>query len=333
MSKKNKNDGVYTNFYADFLKGGQPRYRANGNGEMKMLIERMYYRVLTELSLNRFKWHNLPKSVDERFLELGLMRHGAMLFFNHETDTTGSRYLVQQFAGEGWVNHYDNPTRFRTVSHVNIVNKVYNAREAVPIWGNYLRQPDGDIVRVYCHRLTELDTTIDVNTLNARHPKILAFGEESKLTMEIIDQQTQAGIPVIKTNSMANMPENLAAFDAGVHHETIPAMLAAKGKMWNDALMMLGVPTANQDKKERMITGEVDAGKDQSEVIRNIALNSREIACEQINEMFGLNIEVEWRQDDEQLQAASQSANALGIPTDSNDENGEDHGTIHPNSE
>lgn len=305
------NDGVYSKFYAPHLAGGQPRYRASPSRNSKNALYSMYWRVLTELSLNRFKWYGLPDSVDERYLELSLMRHGGVLFFYYQNESVGDRYLVQQFMGVGRPNHYDNPTRFRVVSD-SLIHGEYTPYNAVPIWGNYLRQPDFDIVEVYTQRLTELDTTIDVNTSNMRYPRVMVMPETAKLTYENIDRQKQAGVPVIKLNNTINPQDVYATLDMGSHHETIPGLLASRGKMWNDALMMLGVPTVNQDKKERMITQEAETGKDQSEVIRNIALNSRKQAAEQINTIFpDLNIAVEWRAHDEMQQLVSQYAQML----------------------
>lgn len=276
----------------------------------------MYWRVLTELSLNRFKWTGLPDTVDERFLELSLMRHGGALFFWYDHESVGGRYLVQQFIGVGRPNHYDNPTKFRVVSD-GLIQGEYTAKDAVPVWGNYLRQPDMDIVEVYTSRLTELDTTIDVNTENMRHPRILVYPEEAKMTMAQIDRQFQSGVPAIKVSTSVDPSQVFATLDMGNHHETMPSLLASKGKMWNDALMMLGVPTVNQDKKERMITDEAETGKDQSEVIRNIALNSRQQAAEQINRVFGeLDVQVSWRAEDEQQQLVNHFGNMLDMGND-----------------
>ena len=316
MAKQQNLDGVYSQFYATHLAGGQPRYRSSPAKTRKFAVHNMYWRILTELSLNRFKWFGLPSSVDERFLELSLMRHGGALFFKHfdPLQRFDPRFLVQQFTGQGTPNHYDNPTTFR-IQSTGGIQGVYTAKQAVPIWGNYLRTPDMDIIGVYADRLTEIDTTIDVNTQNMRHPRVLVMSEHARLTMENIDRQVQEGIPTIKVAPGVGADDVYATLDMGTHHETMPGLLAAKGKMWNDALMMLGVPTANQDKKERMITGEVDAGKDQSEVIRNIALNSRKQAAEQINELFaadGLGVGVEWRAQDELQAMVDQMTNLMG---------------------
>ena len=329
MAKNNNMDGVYSTFYANHLTGGQPRYRQSHKKTRKHAIFHMYWRVLTELSLNRFKWFGLPDSVDERFLELSLMRHGSVLFFKHHDQNPvrvggelvprfDPRFLVQQFIPQGQPNHYDNPTTFRIQSNGGI-HGTYTAKQAVPIWGNYMRTPDMDIINVYAERLTELDVTIDVNTVNMRYPKMLVMSEEARLTMENIDRQMQDGVPTIKVAPGFADALVGATLDLGSHHETIPGLLAAKGKMWNDALMMLGVPTVNQDKKERMITDEAQTGKDQSEVIRNIALNSRKQGAEQINTLFGDDPElvdgigVEWRAQDELMAMVDQMTNMIGV--------------------
>ena len=49
------------------------------------------------------------------------------------------------------------------------------------------------------------------------------------------------------------------------------------------------------DKKERLVTGEVDSNDQQVEVNAEIMLEARKRACDKINEMFGLNVSVELR--------------------------------------
>lgn len=39
-----------------------------------------YYNRLMELSMSMFEWKNLPDTVDERYLELGLFSCGCMVF-------------------------------------------------------------------------------------------------------------------------------------------------------------------------------------------------------------------------------------------------------------
>ena len=43
-----------------------------------------YFYRLRDLAISRYKWHNLPDSVDERFLELCLFDKGMCVFFKDE---------------------------------------------------------------------------------------------------------------------------------------------------------------------------------------------------------------------------------------------------------
>lgn len=305
MSKKNNTDPVFSQFYAPFLDPKNGNLRASQAKSIKSLSYNMYFNRLLELCANRFKWDNLPDSIDERYLELGLMRRGGMLFYKYTemSDTVGERYLVSQFMNSGHINHYDNPTRFRVINNGGLKNtQEYLPTNAVPIWNNYLRRDEYDVITFYSMMLSELIVTTNVNVKNMRRPRAIAMDEDSKLSMENFDRQLEEGVPVIKYNAASGLPSNVSALEIGDHHETIPALLATRGKTWNEALMMLGVAVVNQDKKERMITDEADTAKDQSLVIRNIALNSRKQAAEQINRIFGLKISVEWRsEEDEEL--------------------------------
>ena len=84
----------------------------------------------------------------------------------------------------------------------------------------------------------------------------------------------------------------------------------------NEALTFLGINNANTDKKERLITDEVRANDEQLYIARQIMLNARKQACDEINKMFGLNIDVEFRGEEERqqmmLEATSQPQNAGG---------------------
>ena len=68
-----------------------------------------------------------------------------------------------------------------------------------------------------------------------------------------------------------------------------------KTKIWNEALTYLGIPNISQTKKERMIKDEVERQNGGTLASRNSGLYMRRKACEEINEMFGLDISVVFR--------------------------------------
>ena len=59
----------------------------------------------------------------------------------------------------------------------------------------------------------------------------------------------------------------------------------------------LGVSNVNVTKKERLITDEVQRNMGGVLASRNSPLEMRREACRQINQMFGLNVDVDFRED------------------------------------
>ena len=94
------------------------------------------------------------------------MYDGLAVFISMRSSTGSWRFGL---LGSGQVNMYDNPTNF-TVYGNQVFSKILDARHCVPIWSNYLRGADWDIIDIYSQRLAAFDRTLGVNMLSARHP-------------------------------------------------------------------------------------------------------------------------------------------------------------------
>ena len=57
----------------------------------------------------------------------------------------------------------------------------------------------------------------------------------------------------------------------------------------------LGIPNANTDKRERLITSEVEANDIEVKTWAEGALESLQEGCKKTRELFGINIRVGWR--------------------------------------
>lgn len=289
-----RDDFVWNNIYTPHLRGGNPENNPVKNE--KVLAERMYVRVFTELACNRFKWTNLPKTIDVRFLELTLFRKGLSIFFfdeyNKETKKGGTdRFFALEGSGAGPVNMYDNPTRFQVTGNGQM-NRVLSGKECVPIWSNYLRVPDWDIVLLYASRLAQIDQTISIASMNMRNTNVVISDENTRLSMTNFMRQRDEGQPIIFATNGFN-PQNIAAIDLKQHPDTLPKLMIAKSKLWNECMTLLGINNANQDKRERLVSDEVSANDEQIDAVRQIALNARQEACDRINEMYGEKLDGE----------------------------------------
>ena len=283
MSKKV--DGVYESVYAPFL--------TNNAVAQKTKVKRMYTRILTEIAVNRFTWTGMPDSVDLRFLEMTLLFQGLSVFYY---DTEYDRYMALRAASLGKINMYDNPTTFRVMGN-SMVHKTLTPKECVPIWCNYLRIPDLDIIQVYADRFAEMDRTITINVLQQRKPYIITVPEEQRLTYLNVMKNVQDGeMAIFGTNSL-DINSAIATLDTRIDKDQILNTITAKQKYWNECMTFLGINNSNQDKKERLVSNEVEANDDQIAATRGVALKSRAEAVERINKMYDLSVEVSWNSD------------------------------------
>lgn len=292
MSKKNKRpDHVQNSIYNPFL-GKQPTTR-------EAILQNMHMKDLTELAVHRFKWVGLPETVDARFLELTLFFKGlAVFYFDEEFD----RYMALRGTGVGTHNMYDNPTKFKVYGNT-MVSKELLPSECVPVWNNFLRQPDVDRMQIYARRLAEIDRTIEINIKQMRVTTVISVPEEQRLTYQNIVRQIEEGSPVIygSQNLSSQLEEgSMQAFNLGMNPDLVPKTMVARSKMWNEIMTSLGIDNANQDKRERLVADEVQANNAQILAHRQIVMDSRKRAAEDINRMFpelGGKVDVMWNMD------------------------------------
>ena len=70
-----------------------------------------------------------------------------------------------------------------------------------------------------------------------------------------------------------------------------------KTEVWNEALTHLGISNVNIQKRERLISDEVRRNNGGTIASRYSRLEMRREAAKKINDMFGLDIEVNYRED------------------------------------
>lgn len=249
-----------------------------------------YYNRLTELSLSMFEWKNLPKTVDQRFLEMCLFSDGMCVFF--EDEVLG--YLGLRCMIGGKLNVYQIPTDRRAYA-TNGYQKELNGTNSVIIFNNYLHTNSMLDVEMFSKRLYNLDRAIDVNANAQKTPVLIQCDESQRLTMKNLYKQYEGNEPFI-FGSKGLDANGLKVLQTGAPY-VADKLYELKSQIWNEALTYLGISNINVVKKERMITDEVTRNQGGTVASRYSRLESRRQACKQINEMFNLDIWVEYRED------------------------------------
>lgn len=262
---------------------------------MNNRIYLQYYDRLTELAISMFEWQNLPKTVDPRFLEMCLFSDGMCVFF--EDEVLG--YLTLQCMICGKLNVYRIPNQ-RKAYATNGYQKNLNGKNSVIIFNNYLHTNSMLGIEMFSKRLYNLDRAIDVNANAQKTPVLIQCDESQRLTMKNLYKQYEGNEPFI-FGSKGLDTNGLKVLQTGAPY-VADKLYELKTQIWNEALTYLGISNINVIKKERMITDEVTRNQGGTVASRYSRLESRREACRQINEMFGLNIWVNYREDFQDVQ-------------------------------
>lgn len=245
-----------------------------------------YYQYFKLLWMNVFKWVNLPKSIDARFIELTLFEKGYGLFF--EDEIIGPLFLTCNIGGR--LDVYRIPIWRQAYSPNNYLAQ-RDTSDSVLCFANYLHTTPHLDIDFFAKKLYNIDRTIDVNINAQKTPLLITCPEEEKLTFENIYKDYDGNKPVIKTYK-GFKEDSIKVLKTDAPY-LVSNLISDKAKIWNEAMTFIGIDNANTEKKERMVTDEVNSNNGQTHISREIGLSARKQACEQANDLFGWDIDVE----------------------------------------
>lgn len=282
-----------------FIPGGRRDFRSiYDSAEMQDQIFSHYFGTFLELAINRFKWEGLPDEIDPRYLEYSLCNTGGVIFF--EDPIMG--YQALQCAWTGFDN-YLNPTDFQVVTPTGYSPHV-DYEEGVMVWNNFLRVPDIGSIYMFAHNITDIYNSALVNCRSQKHPvAIEAENESEKLSLINAYKDIDGNKPVIfvKGKSLINNINTIDTKAPFVAQE----LFEIKDKIMEEFLKWLGVKMPLVNGRERLVAQEQADANAVTWQLRNRGLHSRQVAAEQINKKFGLDLYVSFNEDAESLVAES----------------------------
>lgn len=246
-----------------------------------------YYNLLFLICVNRFVWKNLPNNIDNDFIEKSLINEGEIAFINHETFG-----LVACLCCGDSVNLYGRPTKYLCWTPNNAICEWYDydSPNLVIIRNNKLSESSRDFIDRYSSNLAQISKTKEVNLNALKTPILISCDESQLLTFKNLYADYEGNSPVIYASKAIDI-NGVEVFKTDAPF-LLDKLQNAKTTEMNECLTFLGINTT-PEKKERLITDEVNANNDMVNICLSIFLNTRQQAVEEINEKFGLNIELE----------------------------------------
>lgn len=250
-----------------------------------------YMERLTSLAISMFSWENLPATVDVRYLENSLFFNGTAVYFQDEE--IGDLCLTA--ITSGIFDVYGYPVKRRAYSEYNNYQKELDNKNSVIIYNNLLRTNSYTAIDMFSKRLAVLDRIIDVNANAQKTPILIQGTDKQRLTLINLYKEYDGNAPFIFGDKNLDL-NSLTAIKTDAPY-ICDKIYDLKSKIWNEALTYLGISNVTIAKKERMITDEVVRAQGGTIASRYSRLQARQTACDKINDMFGTDIHVFYRED------------------------------------
>lgn len=252
-----------------------------------------YIDRLKMLSVSLFTWKGLDDIAGtgaSRFLELSLYEDGKGVFV--KDDELG--YMALKVNPSDKLNVYMLPVKVMCWSIG--YNKQYAFDDVVYIMNNELQKPTREFMELFAYRLYETERTIDINLQAQKTPILIEGDAKTILTLKNVYMQYSGNTPFIFGNKQFDISNKLNVLKTDAPY-IIDKLDVHKHQIFNDALTVLGIDNANTDKKERLITNEVESNEELIKYYLNCYYKTRKKACDDINKKFGLNISIELNKD------------------------------------
>lgn len=258
-------------------------------------LRRYFRKYLFQKAISVFKW-NIPKEWDKDYFLYTLYGLGYIAVI--DTDQYG---VICQGGALGGYNLYYRP------AYIIITNPLIRGT----ITANLERdcallklQPDYssimDLVGYYADQMALAAESLGINMLNVKSGTV--FGAESKAKAEsykkMYDTLSDGDPAVVIDKKLLDDQGKPTWFPFTQHIKESYVVTDILSDMRKIEAMFdteIGIPNANTDKRERLITDEVNANNAETATRCELWLETVQKGIDKANEMFNTNISVNWR--------------------------------------
>lgn len=260
-------------------------------------LQRYFARYLLQKTISVFKW-DMPKTWSKNYLLYTLYCWGYVAVIN--TDKFG---VIPQQCTLGGFDVFYQP-KFATVANPllrGILNPVIGKQcellRLQPDYGGVM-----DIVNFYADMLALSAETASTNLLNSKLAYVFASdGKAGAESFKKLYDQIASGEPAAYIDKNLYRDDGTPTwnfFNQNLRETYIAGDILNDMRLWEMKFdNEIGIPTTNTTKKERLITDEANSAIEESRTKAQLWLDELQESCRKINSMFGINLWVDWRED------------------------------------
>ena len=259
-------------------------------------LQRYFARYLLQKTISVFKW-DMPKTWSKNYMLYTLYCWGYVAVIN--TDKFG---VIPQQCTLGGFDVFYQP-KFATVANPllrGILNPVIGKQcellRLQPDYGGVM-----DIVNFYADMLALSAETASTNLLNSKLAYVFASdGKAGAESFKKLYDQIASGEPAAYIDKNLYRDDGTPTwnfFNQNLKETYIAGDILNDMRLWEMKFdNEIGIPTTNTTKKERLITDEANSAIEESRTKAQLWLDELQESCRKINSMFGINLWVDWRE-------------------------------------
>lgn len=245
-----------------------------------------WFKNIASVSTSMFKYKNLPKDLTSEILEKALFFTNNLCFYN--SSTLG--VVLCHYLTNGEYNLYRKPT------HVNLLALngkpiAYNVpfNDIVLVRDNTFDIPPLLTINSWLDKLIEKEKTLDVLVAVSRLPTLLTGDKEQVAMLKQLLKKVGNFEPFAIASK--GFKDKVEQFDIHLPVDLM-SVYELMDKYKDLANASIGVYSTDE-KRERIVTAEIQANNDEVDFIYNERYEERKRFVEEINARYGLNVELE----------------------------------------
>jgi len=253
-----------------------------------------YIDRLKLIAISLFTWKGLDEVAGRgasRFMELALYENGRACLIKDKT----KGFIVLRANPSDKYNIYNLPTKIQAWSIGYTKNNI-DFDDCVFVMNNELMKPTFETLHLMSYRLYETERTIDTNLIAMKTPILIEGDTKTILTLKNVYMQYSGNVPFVFGNKQFDISNKLNVLKTDAPY-LIDKLELHKHEIWDECMTYLGINNANTDKKERLITDEVNSNNDLINYYLNCFYKTRKQACDLMKEKYGIDVEIELNKD------------------------------------
>lgn len=289
-------------YYYDYINTLESAVQPANQNILNTQTGRFFQRYLLKKALSVFKW-TLPEWWDENYFLYVLYCRGYAAVFD-----SGKFGVIPQECGLQGYNVFYRPTNVIIANPLLDIKNREIGKDAVLMQ----LQPDYmgvlDLCGHYAEKMALASSAINQNLWNTKISIVFFAGNdaEQQSIKKAYDRMSDGDPMVVVHKNLRDENGNLKyeVFNRDVKSSyVISDLISDLRKIEAEFDTRIGVPNANTDKRERLITDEVNANNVETHILCDMWMDSIQDGIKNVKDMFGLDLKCEWRYGDGDLGA------------------------------